>query len=76
MGIAQNPGKIFEQAIKDSVPNTCWIYRFRDNAASFGNGNNTRFASSNICDYLLFDDNSRTLYLLEIQSNPTPTPQL
>ena len=66
--IVQNPGKIFEQSIKDSVPNTCWIYRFRDNAASFGNGNNTRFASSNICDYLLFDDNSRTLYLLELKS--------
>ena len=54
--------------MKDSVPNTCWIYRFRANAASFGNGNNTRFASSNICDYLLFDDNSRTLYLLELKS--------
>ena len=66
--IAQNEGKIFEKAIKDSVPSTCWIYRFRDNAASFGNGNNTRFASSNICDYLLFDDNSRTLYLLELKS--------
>lgn len=66
--IPQNQGKIFEQAIKDSVPNTCWIYRFRDNAASFGNGNNTRFASSNICDYLLFDDESRTLYLLELKS--------
>lgn len=39
-----------------------------DNAASFGNGNNTRFASSNICDYLLFDDDSRTLYLLELKS--------
>lgn len=66
--IAQNEGKKFEQAIKDSVPDTCWIYRFRDNAASFGNGNNTRFASSNICDYLLFDDDSRTLYLLELKS--------
>lgn len=60
--------KIFEQSIKNSTPNTCWIYRFRDNAASFGNGNNTRFASSNICDYLLFDDESRTLYLLELKS--------
>lgn len=66
--IAQNQGKRFEQDIKDSVPNTCWIYRFRDNAASFGNGTNTRFTSSNICDYLLFDDKSRTLYLLELKS--------
>ena len=66
--IAQNQGKRFEQDIKDSIPNTCWIYRFRDNAASFGNGANTRFTSSNICDYLLFDDKSRTLYLLELKS--------
>ena len=50
------------------MPETCWIYRFRDNAASFGNGNKTRFASSNICDYLLFDDDTKTLYLLELKS--------
>lgn len=68
MKIAQNEGKIFEKAIKDSVPSTCWIYRFRDNAASFGNGTNTRFASSNICDYLCFDDLTRTLFLWELKS--------
>lgn len=68
MKIAQNEGKIFEKAIKDSVPPTCWIYRFRDNAASFGNGMNTRFASSNICDYLCFDDLTRTLFLWELKS--------
>lgn len=66
--IAQNPGKIFEQSIKESAPNTCWIYRFRDNAASFGGGVNTRFASSNICDYLCFDDLTKTLFLWELKS--------
>lgn len=66
--MAKNPGKLFEQSIKDSVPDTCWIYRLRDNAASFGGSTNTRFTSSNICDYLLFDDNSRTLYLFELKS--------
>ena len=66
--IPQNEGKRFEQSIKDSVPDTCWIYRFRDNAASFGNGTNTRFASSNICDYLCFDDLTRTLFLWELKS--------
>lgn len=66
--IAQNSGKIFEQSIKESVPDTCWIYRFRDNAASFGGGLNTRFASSNICDYLCFDDLSKTLFLWELKS--------
>ncbi len=45
-----------------------WIYRLRDNAASFGNNGVTRFASSNMCDYIMFDDNSKTLYCLELKS--------
>ena len=58
----------FEQDIKSSVPNTCWIYRLRDNASSFSGGNNTRFASTNICDYIAFDDITRTLFLWELKS--------
>ena len=50
------------------MPDTCWIYRFRDNASSFANGTNTRFTSSNICDYILLDDVSRILYLIECKS--------
>lgn len=50
------------------MPSTCWVYRLRDNASSFANGNNTRFTSSNICDYLLLDDISKTLYLIECKS--------
>ena len=45
-----------------------WIYRLRDNAASFGNGSNTRFTSHNMCDYIMWDDNSRTFYCLELKS--------
>ena len=66
--IAQNEGKKFENDIKSSVPDTCWIYRLRDNASSFANGTNTRFTSSNICDYILFDDITRTLFLIECKS--------
>lgn len=40
----------------------------RDNASSFANGENTRFTSSNICDFILFDDVSKTLFLLECKS--------
>ena len=54
--------------MKSSVPDTCWIYRLRDNASSFANGTNTRFTSSNICDYILFDDITRTLFLIECKS--------
>lgn len=51
------------------MPNTCWIYRLRDNASSFANGTNTRFTSSNICDYFLLDDISKTLFLIECKSS-------
>lgn len=47
INIAVNEGKRFEQNWKNSCekyPNI-WIYRLKDNAASFGGGNNTRFAS-------------------------------
>lgn len=50
------------------MPDTCWIYRLRDNASSFANGQNTRFTSSNICDYILFDDITKTLFLVECKS--------
>lgn len=67
--IAQNPGKKFEQDFANSVNrDKYWLYRFKDNAASFSGGTNTRFASSNICDYLMFHNKTRTLYLLEMKS--------
>lgn len=68
INIAKNQGKLFEQDFQKSVPPTCWIYRLRDNASSFANGSATRFTSSNICDYLLFDDISKTLFLIECKS--------
>ena len=65
----KNEGKKFEEDFKKSVPNDhCWLYRLRDNAASFSGGTNVRFASSNICDYILFDDTTSTLLLLELKS--------
>lgn len=68
INIAKNQGKLFEQDFQKSIPPTCWIYRLRDNASSFANGSATRFTSSNICDYLLFDDISKTLFLIECKS--------
>ena len=67
--IAQSEGKKFEQDFANSInKDECWLYRLRDNAASFGGSTNTRFASSNICDYVLFHNETRTLYLLEMKS--------
>ena len=64
----QNFGKKFEADVKESVPENCWFYRLRDNASSFAGGKNTRFTSSNICDYLLLDDRTKTLFLIECKT--------
>ena len=72
----QNPGKLFEQDIKNSVPDTCWIYRLRDNASSFADGANTRFTSSNICDYIMLDDMTKTLFLIECKSTKSTSMSL
>lgn len=66
--MSKNVGKKFEEDISKSVPDTCWLYRLRDNASSFSGGNNTRFASSNICDFIMLDDTTKTLFLLELKS--------
>lgn len=66
--IATNEGKKFENDWKASIPDNCWIYRLRDNASSFAGGENTRFTSSNICDYIMLDDRTRTMFLVECKS--------
>lgn len=68
--IAINEGKRFEKNWKDScdkIPEV-WYYRLKDNAVSFGGGSNTRFASHNMCDMLMYHDDTRTLYCLEQKS--------
>lgn len=66
--IAINEGKRFEEDFANSIPDYCWYKRLNDNAASWAGGANTRFTSRNECDYLLFDNNTRTLYALEMKS--------
>lgn len=64
-----NDGKKFEQAFQKSIPDEILVKRFNDNAASFGGSKNTRFSSTNECDYELFDPKSRTLYFIELKSS-------
>ena len=64
----QNEGKVFERAVVASIPDYCWHKRLNDNAASWGNGTQTRFTSTNECDFLLFDCNTRTLSALELKT--------
>ena len=62
-----NSGKKFEQDFRKSIPENIWYYRLRDSPASFGQGTQTRFATSNICDCILFGNS--TLFLCELKSH-------
>ena len=66
--IAKNEGKRFEDAFIKSIPDYVLVKRLNDNASSWSGGTNTRFASKNECDYILFDDHTRTFYGLEMKS--------
>ena len=66
--IAKSVGKVFEDSFIKSVPDYCWHKRLNDNAASWNNGEKTRFTSTNECDFLLFDCNTRTLSALELKT--------
>ncbi len=62
-------GKRFENAFKNSINEKhVLIKRLNDNAASFGESTNTRFTSTNECDFLLFENDTRTLYGLELKT--------
>lgn len=66
--IAKNEGKRFEDAFIKSVPNYVLVKRLNDNASSWSGGAKTRFTSKNECDYILFNDNTKTFYGLELKS--------
>lgn len=68
MKIIRNPGKIFEDSFTKSVPDYVLVKRLNDNAAGWSQGSNTRFTSNNECDFLMFNDQTRVLYALELKS--------
>jgi len=64
----KNEGKRFEECFAKSVPKGVWHKRLNDNAASWSGGTNSRFTSSNECDFLLHDSEYGLLYGLELKS--------
>ena len=62
----KSTGKRFEENWKKSIPEDIFYYRLRDNNSTWANGNKTRFATSNICDCLIFD--GEMLFTLELKS--------
>lgn len=61
-------GKIFEDSIKQSIPDYCLLIRLNDSPQAFKQSNLTRFTPKNPFDYLCFDTESRTLFCLELKS--------
>lgn len=65
---AQKEGKRFEDAFTKSVPNYVLVKRLNDNASAWSGGTKTRFSSNNECDYIMFNDRTRTFYGLELKT--------
>lgn len=67
--VKKNPGKAFEEDMKKSVPEDCWIYRFKDGTANFGGtkNENVRFQAKNICDFMVMT--KEDLILMELKSH-------
>lgn len=65
---AQKEGKRFEDAFTKSVPNYVLVKRLNDNASAWSGGSKTRFSSNNECDYIMFNDKTRTFYGLELKT--------
>ena len=66
--MATNTGKIFEQDIKSSFPDSCLIVRLPDPPHSFTQRSDTKFVHKNPCDYIVFESESRKLFCLELKS--------
>lgn len=64
-----NVGKTFENDFSSSVNKECILTkRLNDNASSWSGGNNTRFTSTNECDYIFFNSVTQKLFFLELKT--------
>ena len=66
--MAKNVGKIFEESVKQSIPNHVLLIRLNDSPQAFKQSNLTRFTPKNPFDYICFDTQTRTLFCLELKS--------
>jgi recombination protein U len=66
--MAKNVGKIFEDSIKQSIPDNMFLVRLNDSPQAFKKSNLTRFTPKNPFDYICFNTESRTLFCLELKS--------
>lgn len=68
MQMSKNVGKVFEEQVKQSIPDYIFLIRLNDSPQAFKQSNLTRFTPRNPFDYVCFDTKSRTLFCLELKS--------
>jgi hypothetical protein len=66
--MAKNVGKVFEDSVKQSMPDNVFLIRLNDSPQAFKQSNLTRFTPRNPFDYICFDTKSRILFCLELKS--------
>lgn len=66
--MAKNVGKVFEDAIKQSIPDYVLLIRLNDSPQAFKKSNLTRFTPKNPFDYICFNTQTRTLFCLELKT--------
>lgn len=66
--MSKNEGKKFEDYFHKSIPEYVLCERLKDNAVGWSGGGNTRFASTNRCDFICYNDNTHVFYGLELKS--------
>lgn len=64
--MAANPGKKFEEDLKNSIPDEVYFYRLKDGSAAWGGGTKVRFQAKN--DFDCFAHIDGRLYGLELKS--------
>lgn len=64
----KNVGKIFEESVKQSMPDYVLLIRLNDSPQAFKQSKLTRFTPKNPFDYICFDTQSKTLFCLELKS--------
>jgi hypothetical protein len=72
--MAKNPGKSFEDDIKESIPSNCFVQRLKDGSSTGTSEAPRRIKTNNICDFIVFDE--KWLHLWELKShkgNSIPT---
>ena len=66
--MTKNSGKIFEDAIKASIPEHCLLIRLPDPPQSFGRSEHLRFSRPNPCDYICHNSEDGKLWCLELKT--------